>query len=120
MPGSADCVALAHASALSVRVDSRAAAPDSARMVAEKTVTFTVSGCAVRCRPEQTLLEAAEAAGIPMPCSCRDGNCGKCRAKLLGGEVDMRPNGGLLPRHMALGYVLTCCSRPLTDVIIER
>ncbi|MDA8351168.1 MAG: 2Fe-2S iron-sulfur cluster-binding protein [Pseudomonadota bacterium] len=89
-------------------------------MAAEKTVTFKVSGCTVRCRPEQTLLEAAETAGIPMPCSCRDGNCGKCRAKLLGGEVDMRPNGGLLPRHRALGYVLTCCSRPLTDVIIER
>lgn len=102
------------------RVDSRAGAPDSAPMAAEKTVTFTVSGCTVSCRPEQTLLEAAEAAGIPMPCSCRDGNCGKCRAKLLGGEVDMRPNGGILPRHIALGYVLTCCSRPLTDVIIER
>ena len=89
-------------------------------MAAAKTVTFTVSGCTVSCAPEQTLLEAAEAAGIPMPCACRDGHCGKCRAKLLEGEVDMRPNGGILPRHVALGYVLTCCSRPLTDIMIER
>jgi ferredoxin len=89
-------------------------------MSAHKTVTFTVSACTVSCGPEQTLLEAAEAAGIPMPSSCRDGNCGKCRARLLEGEVDMRANGGIGARHVALGYVLTCCSRPLTDVVIER
>lgn len=85
-----------------------------------KSVTFTISGCTVECRSDQTLLEVAEAAGIPMPCSCRDGECGKCRARLLSGKVDMRDRGGIAARHKALGYVLTCCSLPLTDVTVER
>lgn len=84
------------------------------------SVTFSISGRTVECRPEQTLLEAGEAAGLPLPSNCRDGACGKCRAKLLSGRVDMRHQGGLLPRHRELGYILTCCSRPLTDVVIER
>lgn len=89
-------------------------------MATAKSVTFSISGCTVECRPEQTLLEAGEAAGVPLPSNCRDGNCGKCRAKLLAGKVDMRHQGGILQRHIALGYILTCCSRPLTDVVIER
>lgn len=84
------------------------------------SVTFTVSGCTLECGPEQTLLEVGEAAGVPLPSNCRGGNCGKCRAKLLSGKVDMRHQGGILPRHIELGYILTCCSRPLTDVVIER
>ncbi len=101
-------------------VDSATPALDSVRMDEGKSVTFTVSGCTVRCGPDQTLLEVAEAAGIPMPSSCRDGSCGKCRARVLEGRVDMRHHGGILPRHIDLGYVLTCCSRPLTDVVLER
>ncbi len=93
---------------------------DSGRMDDAKSVTFTVSGCTVACRPEQTLLEVAEAAGVPMPSDCRDGTCGKCRARLLCGQVDMQHRGGILKRHVDLGYILTCCSRPLTDVAIER
>ena len=89
-------------------------------MDADKSVTFTVSACTVRCRADQTLLEAAEAAGIALPASCRDGTCGKCRARVLSGQVEMRHQGGILQRHIDRGYVLTCCSRPLTDVLIER
>ncbi len=86
----------------------------------DRLVTFAVSGLTVRCAAEQTLLEVAEAAGIPMPSSCRDGTCGKCRTRLLSGRVDMRHQGGILQRHIDLGYVLSCCSRPLTDVVLER
>jgi ferredoxin len=93
---------------------------ESARMQRSQSVTFTVSGCTVECRSDQTLLEIAEAAGVPMPSSCRDGECGKCRARLLSGEVDMRHRGGIAARQVELGYVLTCCSRPLTDVVLER
>ncbi len=88
--------------------------------MAATTVTFSISGCTVECRPGETLLEAGEAAGVPLPSNCRDGTCGKCRAKLLSGRVDMRQRGGLLSRHIDLGYILTCCSSPLTDVVIER
>lgn len=89
-------------------------------MTRTKTVTFTTSGCTVECLPDQTLLEAAETVGVPLPSSCRGGACGKCRAKLLCGRVDLQHEGGLLPRHIELGYLLICRSRPLTDVVIER
>ncbi len=89
-------------------------------MTSAKSVTFSVSGHTVACRPDQTLLEAGEAGGVPLPSNCRDGTCGKCRARLLSGQVDMRHQGGILPRHIERGYILTCCSRPLTDVVIER
>jgi ferredoxin len=85
-----------------------------------RSITFTVSGCTVECGPGQTLLEAAESAGIPMPSSCRDGTCGKCRTRLLEGRVEMRHQGGILQRYIDLGYVLACCSRPLTDLVVER
>ncbi len=101
-------------------VDSGAVALESAHVDPDVSVAFSVSGCTVRCRADQTLLEVAEAAGIPMPSSCRDGTCGKCRARVLSGRVDMRHHGGILQRHIDLGYILTCCSRPLTDVTIER
>ena len=89
-------------------------------MASARSVTFSLCGRTVACRPDQTLLEAGEAAGVALPADCRDGTCGKCRARLLAGEVDMRHQGGILQRHIALGYILTCCSRPLTDVVLER
>lgn len=89
-------------------------------MAQSRSVTFTVSGCTVACEPDQTLLEVAESAGVPIPCSCRDGSCGKCRVRLISGKVDMRHRGGIVQRQIDRGEVLTCCTHPLTDVVIER
>src|SRR4029077_8249253 len=37
----------------------------------------------------QSLLEVAEANGIEIPYSCRQGQCGTCAARLLQGEIQM-------------------------------
>lgn len=51
------------------------------------------------------------------PFACRGGVCGTCRAKVLGGEVEMRHNYALEPDEIAAGYVLTCQSWPTTPEV---
>ena len=71
--------------------------------------------------PGQTLLDAALDASLNLPHSCKGGNCGACRARLLQGEIDY-PNGpplGLSDAEVADGYVLLCQARARTDLCIE-
>jgi ferredoxin len=69
---------------------------------------------------EESVLEAAEAAGIGLPFGCRTGACGTCTALLLEGEVShRRPPRALKERHLADGYVLPCIATPETDVRLE-
>lgn len=82
-------------------------------------VQFTRSGCTIRCGRDETILQAAFRAGITPPSSCSEGVCGTCKTVLVDGEVDMQHQGGIRPREIAMGKVLICCSRPLTDVTVE-
>ncbi len=71
--------------------------------------------------PDQSLLDAALDASLNLPHSCKSGNCGACRARLLTGEINY-PNGrplGLSDPEVAEGLVLMCQARALTDVAIE-
>ncbi len=82
-------------------------------------VEFARSGRSVPCGPGQTILDAALAAGLRPPSSCTQGMCGTCKTVKLGGEVDMRHNGGIRPKEIAQGKILLCCSRPLTDLQLD-
>ena len=86
----------------------RSAQPDS--LIAEPSVLieFVRSGKACLVRSGQTLLDAAEEHGVGIPSSCRQGQCGTCKTKLLGGNVRMDAEEGLDPDSRAQGYVLTC------------
>jgi ring-1,2-phenylacetyl-CoA epoxidase subunit PaaE len=64
------------------------------------------------------ILDAAAAAGLEVPFSCKSGVCCTCRAKLLGGEVRMERNFALEKREVAAGFVLTCQSHPLTERVV--
>ncbi len=69
----------------------------------------------------QTILEAAEAQGIGLPCSCYAGVCTTCAAQLLAGEVDQSQGmgtGGMGEELDAKGYVLLCVSYPRSNVEI--
>jgi len=68
----------------------------------------------------ETILGAAEAAGLGLPFGCKTGACGTCTARLLDGEVThRRPPRALKERHLADGYVLTCIATPTTDARLE-
>ncbi|MGG2474282.1 2Fe-2S iron-sulfur cluster-binding protein, partial [Rhizobium sp. BR5] len=79
-------------------------------------VGFTLSGKEVPCQPGQTVLMTARAAGVRIGAACESGICGTCRVLKLSGEVEMNHNGGILDEEIEEGYILACCSRPLTDV----
>jgi ferredoxin-NADP reductase len=83
-------------------------------------ITLKSRGERFDCSAEETILKAAQRAGIRWPFSCSSGVCGTCRTRKLTGEVDMHQNGGLRPREVAQGWMLPCCSRPLSDVELDR
>lgn len=60
----------------------------------------------------ETVLEAAERAGLDVPYSCRGGMCCTCRAKVTEGTAGMDVNFSLEPWEVEAGYVLTCQCRP--------
>lgn len=65
----------------------------------------------------ETLLAAAERAGLPVPSSCRNGTCRTCLKPLRAGSVHYRmPWPGLLPEERTGGWVLPCVAYPLSDV----
>jgi ferredoxin len=83
-------------------------------------INFSQSGHVVPCRADQTLLSAAESAGLPLPFSCREGRCGTCRTRMVSGQVDMRHAGGIRQRQIDQGDILVCCSRPLSDIVLAK
>lgn len=76
--------------------------------VAAATVTFAISGVSAALREDETVLEAAEGAGVEIPYSCRAGTCGVCVTKLLDGQVTMAVESGLAADDKAAGYILAC------------
>lgn len=71
-------------------------------------VVFTESLKEARWTPESgTLLDLAEARGLNPDYSCRAGNCGTCRGKLLAGAVTyvQEPTA-----EIAEDEVLICCA----------
>lgn len=69
----------------------------------------------------QSLLDAALAAGIAWPHRCKVGSCGICRCKLVEGRIKALTDFGyvLSPRDVADGTILACQSRLRTDVVVK-
>ncbi len=68
-----------------------------------------------------SILDAALSAGLAMDYGCSNGNCGKCKARLISGELkQIRPHDYVMPAaETSQGYVLTCCHTPITDVVLQ-
>ncbi len=67
----------------------------------------------------QTLLEAAEDAGVDLPFECRSGICGQCKVRLLEGQVSMDVKDALSPAERGRGIVLACQAKALTDLVVD-
>jgi ring-1,2-phenylacetyl-CoA epoxidase subunit PaaE len=68
--------------------------------------------------PGGNVVDAALAAGIRVPYSCKGGMCCTCRARLVEGEAAMTVNYSLEPWEIARGFILTCQAVPKTDRIV--
>ena len=70
---------------------------------------------------EKTVLDAALAAGIVLPYSCRSGACSTCKAKVLSGSVEAgaSPAQILSADEIEAGFTLLCQARATSDLVIE-
>ena len=68
------------------------------------------------CRADQTVLAAAEAAGVLLPSSCCSGVCTTCAAKVSNGSVHQPDAMGVKAELRDQGYALLCVSYPLSDL----
>lgn len=70
---------------------------------------------------EQTVLDAALAAGILLPYSCRSGACSTCKAKIVSGSIQPVPSADvvLTPEEREAGYTLLCQARATSDLVVE-
>ena len=75
----------------------------------EETINFTLDGAALRARPDETILQAAQRCGVAIPRLCYkegyrpDGNCRVCVVEIKGERV-------LAP---------SCCRRPVDGMEIK-
>ncbi|MBD3894891.1 hybrid-cluster NAD(P)-dependent oxidoreductase [Halomonas sp. ML-15] len=83
------------------------------------SVEFSASGKSVRIQPGETVHAAAAKLGLHIPKACGMGICGTCRVPLNSGQVNMEHNGGITDEDIAEGYILSCCSMPIGDVVVE-
>jgi ferredoxin-NADP reductase len=83
-------------------------------------VALSNSGQSFPCRTNQTVLQAAVQAGLRLPSSCSGGACGTCKTKKVSGQIDMQHAGGIRQREIDQGWMLPCCSKPLSDLALER
>jgi ferredoxin-NADP reductase len=101
-----------------------AAAPVAAETETANTTRFKVdfarSHREIECGSGQHVLDAAKQAGLRLPSSCTQGMCGTCKVKLVSGEVTMKHAGGIRQREIDQGMVLLCCSKPLSDLVVDK
>jgi CDP-4-dehydro-6-deoxyglucose reductase len=84
-------------------------------------ITVQPSGHHFACEADETVLAAAIRAGIGLPYGCKNGACGSCKGKVLGGAVEHKPHQqrALSEQEKTQGFSLFCCAVPEGDLVIE-
>lgn len=84
------------------------------------TVTLQASGKRFAIADGETVLEAAQRAGLALPYSCLAGVCGSCKATLISGEFRYarNPPTALSAVEQARGQMLLCQALACSDLVI--
>lgn len=103
---------------------------DGKSTAARQTVPDVVSGASVEIILDgtrrtikvdgalQTVLKAAQKAGLDLPFSCAGGMCCTCRCRIVSGEAAMDVNYSLQDWEVEAGFTLACQTRPKTDKLV--
>ena len=67
---------------------------------------------------QDTVLTAAQKAGLDLPYSCAGGMCCTCRCRIVEGAATMDENFSLEPWEIEAGFTLSCQARPDTDRLV--
>ncbi|HEX7341417.1 MAG TPA: 2Fe-2S iron-sulfur cluster-binding protein [Rhodanobacteraceae bacterium] len=84
-------------------------------------VTLDGSGHQFPVEDGETVLEAAQRAGLALPYSCRSGVCGSCKAIVLDGQFDYprNPPTALSAAERARHAALLCQAVPTSDLVLK-
>ena len=78
----------------------------------EKPVVISVS-------PEESVLDAARKANVAIDAPCSgNGSCGKCRVKLVSGELTGPQTSHISDEEYADGWRLSCCMHVASDAVV--
>jgi ferredoxin len=84
------------------------------------TILLQPGGLAFQCEPGASLLEGAEAAGIALPSSCRNGTCRTCICRLRSGTaIHLIEWPGLSADEKRDGWILACVAAARSDLELE-
>jgi len=97
----------------------RFSAPDNAAATGGAyTVELARSKRSIAVRPDQTLLQALQAAGITIKTSCQQGICGTCETRVLSGTPDHRDMILSDDEKAANDTMMVCCSGSLGATLV--
>ncbi|MEQ1776203.1 MAG: 2Fe-2S iron-sulfur cluster-binding protein [Burkholderiales bacterium] len=99
-----------------VRYERFAAAPASSPSRAIN-VTLQRSGKNLTVTPDQSILEAVEAAGVPVTAGCRAGNCRTCAVNVVAGAPEHRDTALSDAERSEMGLMCICVSRAQGDTL---
>lgn len=85
--------------------------------------TFSVSlpsGKSFTAEDGVSLIDAATAAGVNLPYSCKTGRCSTCKCQLLSGTSHaLHEETGLSGEEKAAGWILGCVRTPMSDILLD-
>ena len=85
-------------------------------------VTFQIEGASpvvIECNAGDNLLELARRANVAIDAPCSgNGSCGKCRVKLIEGEVDTIPSRHISAEEFEAGWRLSCNCKVVSDCVV--
>ncbi len=85
-------------------------------------VTFQIEGASpvqIECNAGENLLDLARRANVAIDAPCSgNGSCGKCRVKLLEGQVETIPSRHITDEEYNAGWRLSCNTKVISDCVV--
>jgi len=102
-------------------VDTEIIAKEAFLRVMAAQVRILPSGHEFLIEGSDSILEGGLRSGLALDYGCSNGNCGKCKCKVVSGQVKkIAPHDFVLSEtEQGLGYILACCNTAVTDVVLE-